>query len=225
MNYWKKNKLDASFLLENIKQFSNFSDILAHFGLTHGGGNVNTLRMFLLEHEIDISHFSVRSHTKSLTLTSDMIFCERSTTSRGVIKAAIIRDKLIEYKCQKCKNLGVWESEKLTLQLEHKNGISNDNRLSNLEFLCPNCHSQTATYGGKSSRKNLQKAKCVDVLSAKDKKIKESISILENLQSIDFSKLGWVKEASAIIKISPQKVRSWIKMNKPDLLEKAYKRK
>jgi 5-methylcytosine-specific restriction endonuclease McrA len=34
----------------------------------------------------------------------------------------------------------------LVLHIDHINGINNDNRLSNLRLLCPNCHSQTATY-------------------------------------------------------------------------------
>src|SRR5690606_17948485 len=40
-----------------------------------------------------------------------------------------------------------------SLQLDHINGISNDNRIENLRILCPNCHSQTATYAGKNSKK------------------------------------------------------------------------
>lgn len=38
----------------------------------------------------------------------------------------------------------------LTLQLERVNGINNDHRLENLRLLCPNCHSQTATYGNRT---------------------------------------------------------------------------
>jgi 5-methylcytosine-specific restriction endonuclease McrA len=32
------------------------------------------------------------------------------------------------------------------------NGNSLDNRIENLRFLCPNCHSQTETYTGKNMK-------------------------------------------------------------------------
>ena len=37
--------------------------------------------------------------------------------------------------------------------LHHKNGDGTDNRLENIEFLCPNCHSQTDTYGGRNGHR------------------------------------------------------------------------
>lgn len=46
-----------------------------------------------------------------------------------------------------------WQSEPLSLQLHHENGDGTDNRLANLSFLCPNCHSQTDTYGGRNGHK------------------------------------------------------------------------
>lgn len=52
-------------------------------------------------------------------------------------------------------------NKKITLQLDHINGINNDNRVENLRFLCPNCHSQTSTYTGKNTKKN-KVNKCVD---------------------------------------------------------------
>jgi len=68
------------------------------------------------------------------------------------MKNRIIFDKLIDYKCSSCGNEGEWRGERLSLQLEHINGISNDNRLKNLTFLCPNCHSQTKTYAGRKNK-------------------------------------------------------------------------
>lgn len=54
-----------------------------------------------------------------------------------------------EYKCEKCGNDGKWQDEELVLQVDHTNGDNKDNRKENLRFLCPNCHSQTDTWGTK----------------------------------------------------------------------------
>jgi Zn finger protein HypA/HybF involved in hydrogenase expression len=78
------------------------------------------------------------------------IFCENSTYARHNLKRKIIQRKLIEYKCACCDLIDSWNNKKLSLQIDHINGVNNDNRLENLRFLCPNCHSQTETYSGKN---------------------------------------------------------------------------
>jgi hypothetical protein len=42
----------------------------------------------------------------------------------------------------------VWNSQPFNLILDHKNGVSGDNRPKNLQFLCPNCNAQQPTHGG-----------------------------------------------------------------------------
>lgn len=49
----------------------------------------------------------------------------------------------------KCGQGPVWNGKLLTLQIEHINGNNLDDRSENLEFLCPNCHTQTPTWGTK----------------------------------------------------------------------------
>jgi hypothetical protein len=61
------------------------------------------------------------------------------------------KDYLIEHFGNKCMECG-WNNvhpitKKVPIQLEHINGDSTDNNLSNLKLLCPNCHSLTLTYG------------------------------------------------------------------------------
>jgi hypothetical protein len=67
---------------------------------------------------------------------------------------------LIPYKCRDCNNEGNWNNKKLSLHLEHINGNWDDNRLENLCFLCPNCHSQTPTYCGNKNKKLKEYMKC-----------------------------------------------------------------
>jgi Zn finger protein HypA/HybF involved in hydrogenase expression len=67
-----------------------------------------------------------------------------------VLKRALDEMK-IEYKCQKCK-INSYDSMPITLEVDHINGNWQDNRLENLRYLCPNCHSQMST----CHRKNMK---------------------------------------------------------------------
>lgn len=50
-----------------------------------------------------------------------------------------------ENKCNHC-SISEWHGHKLSLEIDHINGINDDNRRENLEGLCPNCHSVTETW-------------------------------------------------------------------------------
>ena len=85
--------------------------------------------------------------------TNEEVFIVNSTYARHNIKKRLIKQKIIEYVCRDCGIDGNWNGKKLSLQLDHINGVNNDNRIENLRFLCPNCHSQTENFSGKACRK------------------------------------------------------------------------
>jgi|TARA_B100000035_G_scaffold233311_1_gene201541 5-methylcytosine-specific restriction endonuclease McrA len=66
------------------------------------------------------------------------------------------RRMMIEKKGYKCNSCGIseWQGQGITLDVNHIDGQAYNNILENLEFLCPNCHSQTSTYGNKGGRKS-----------------------------------------------------------------------
>ena len=68
------------------------------------------------------------------------------TTS--VLRKRLIEEQLKPNRCERCL-LGVWNGRPIPLELDHINGKRDDNRLTNLRILCPNCHAQTDTYRGK----------------------------------------------------------------------------
>ena len=64
-------------------------------------------------------------------------------------KDRIINQNLLIYECSIC-GLKEWLGKKLSLILDHINGINNDNRLENLRFVCHNCDSLLPTYKSKN---------------------------------------------------------------------------
>lgn len=71
---------------------------------------------------------------------------------RDNLKLRLIKEGLKESRCERC-GLAEWRGQPLSVALHHVNGDRLDNRLENLELLCPNCHSQTATYSGRNGHR------------------------------------------------------------------------
>jgi len=75
----------------------------------------------------------------------------------GIVKKfRQMRRYLIEkdYKCQWCGISDIYNGKPITLQCDHIDGDSDNNKLDNLRLLCPNCHSQTETWGFKNRNHN-----------------------------------------------------------------------
>ncbi|MGZ5332243.1 MAG: HNH endonuclease, partial [Solirubrobacterales bacterium] len=89
-----------------------------------------------------------RSHLIPL---DDLLVRGRST-NRGHLKQRLIAAGLKQDRCEEC-GIGDWLDMPLSLHVHHRNGDGTDNRLENLQFLCPNCHSQTDTYGGRNGHR------------------------------------------------------------------------
>lgn len=60
-------------------------------------------------------------------------------------------------KCFECGQSNVWNNKPLTIQLDHIDGNSDNNHLSNLRLLCPNCHTQSDTFGSKGQGNRYKK--------------------------------------------------------------------
>ena len=67
------------------------------------------------------------------------------------LKQKLLKENLIENKCAIC-GINEWLGQPIVLQLHHINGDNTDNRIENLQLLCPNCHSQTDNYCGNANK-------------------------------------------------------------------------
>lgn len=71
--------------------------------------------------------------------------------SRHNLKLRLLGAGIKQACCESC-GLAEWRGAPIAFQLHHINGNGRDNRLGNLALLCPNCHSQTETWGGRNKR-------------------------------------------------------------------------
>jgi 5-methylcytosine-specific restriction endonuclease McrA len=72
--------------------------------------------------------------------------------SRRNVKIRLLRSGVIQNRCVEC-GLSEWRGKPLSIHIDHINGVKDDHRLENLRMLCPNCHSQTDTYGARNRKR------------------------------------------------------------------------
>lgn len=129
----------------------SYSDCLRALGLgTRGGSSTDVLKRRIQELNCSIKHFNLQKAGVYQKHTLQDILVEHSTYANiSSLKKRLINEQILPYKCAIC-GLTEWQNKPIVLQLDHINGIHDDHRLSNLRFLCPNCHSQTETYAGRN---------------------------------------------------------------------------
>lgn len=138
----------------------SYSEVLRKAGRKPGGGTNETLKKKILEWNIDISHFTGQAWHSSPNYqpqvgtrekyTIEEVFTPNSTITQKVLRGYIKRHNLIPYRCEKCGCDGTWQDGVISLEVDHIDGDNSNNTLSNLRYLCPNCHALTATYRGKN---------------------------------------------------------------------------
>ncbi|MCA2215431.1 helix-turn-helix domain-containing protein [Jidongwangia harbinensis] len=136
---------------------TSMAGVLRHLGLGQNGGAHAHLRRRIDRLGIDTSHFLGRAHCRGVPSprrrTPGEVLVVRPADAKRAAPPAL-RRALVEsgrpYRCAACGGGATWQGRPLTLHVDHIDGRYWDCRPDNLRFLCPNCHSQTATYAGRN---------------------------------------------------------------------------
>lgn len=145
---------DNDFIKIIMESFS-YAECARKIGLSAKSGNtISRIKDRCISLNLNTNHFnSHKAANETCRYDLKDILVENSKYENiSRLKERLINEKYLEYKCVICGNEGVWNNQKLTLQLDHINGKHLDHRIENLRFLCPNCHSQTETFSGRNKK-------------------------------------------------------------------------
>lgn len=135
---------------ELINNSSCISDVLKTLGYSTNGNSWGNKIVKERMEILNLSFTKKNNNYKSVNtpLSLNQILVSDSNYNRTKLRKRLFLEGLKEQKCE-CCGITNWNNKPISFELHHINGIHNDNRLENLQILCPNCHSQTENYGSK----------------------------------------------------------------------------
>lgn len=203
--------------LENAVNTSfSYKDVFKKLNLNGSGRHYVILKRYIKSYNISIEHFTghykVKNHKVMGFVPLNEILVEQSTYSNSNrLRKRLIKEGIFKQECARCK-LTTWQEKPIPLELEHKNGNKKDNRLENLEILCPNCHALTDCYRGK----NIKNKRYNGYIKPKIKKLTKP-TILESLKDkydmiVNLFKTGHTKkEIADILKVKLRHITKVLK--------------
>lgn len=172
-----------------VRGSTNISEILFKLGYSVSGNSwgFSQVRRRMESLGLESSDFkgktNLSDYHRERKISSEELFKENGKHNRHIVRKRIIKDNLIPYRCSLC-GITTWNGKTLSLELDHINGINNDNRLENLRFLCPNCHSQTTTYGSRNSQLNESRYEISEELRKLVEKTYKDVKNIQRVSSI-----------------------------------------
>lgn len=149
-----------------LDESTGYGEVLDKIGLGKKGRNPDTLKKAIALYNLDETKLNenrnkkyiecaINTHIKTRKPLSELL--KKHSTYQGYKLLLRLYEEGIKIPKCECCGITEWNGKPLSFQLHHEDGDITNNELENLKVICPNCHSQTENYAGKSSRKSRKK--------------------------------------------------------------------
>lgn len=138
-----------------VKEVFTVADFCRKVGWQPRGENYRVFYKYVKDYNLDISHFTGKrinlGNKNNVGISNEEYFKDNKLIKGSALMRRLINKVGREYKCE-CCGISEWNGKPITLQVHHKDEDHLNNTLSNLQILCPNCHSQTKNFAGSSNK-------------------------------------------------------------------------
>ncbi|MEU6305507.1 HNH endonuclease signature motif containing protein [Streptomyces chartreusis] len=138
---------------------TSVNEVLRGLGLEVVGGHHTNISRRIRAYGLDTSHFTPvirteRQRNNQRRRPAEEILVEDASAGARRIPGSRLKRAMRELgAAENCALCGIepeWLGEPLPLEVDHIDGNWRNNRIENLRLLCPNCHSTTDSYRGRS---------------------------------------------------------------------------
>lgn len=207
-----------------VKNSTSLAGTLRYLGLKHAGGTQNYIKNIIKRFNINTSHFTGQGHNKGKILkrksfTEILVNKPRFYKEKTKLLRRAMIESGIEYKCNIC-GISNWNNKNISLEIHHIDENNLNNIKTNLEFQCPNCHSQSDSYckrktlnknttnidkvvllkkvylcscGNKKSKNSIRCKKCDFIVRSNDNSKKKFIVSKEELSDLINKKISFIQ--------------------------------
>jgi hypothetical protein len=144
---------------EAVAASLSWSEALRRLGMCSTGGGYRVLQKYAAIWAIPTDHFDPwAANRRALARRSAerRVSLDELLVAGRYAKSSSLKERLYDAglkarRCELCGQGEEWRGRRMSLILDHVNGVRDDNRLENLRIVCPNCNATLDTHCGRNA--------------------------------------------------------------------------
>ena len=149
----RRTKYDEEQARAAIAASLSWAESLRRLGLCPTGGAWRVLKKHATAWQISTAHFLPNGRPPASRRSLEEMLVEHSPVRGTSLKERLYRAGLKTRECELCGQGELWHGLRMSLILDHINGVRDDNRLENLRIVCANCNATLDTHCGRNGRR------------------------------------------------------------------------